>query len=74
MFLHSPSLAGCFDFTIFVSAPYETCLDRARARNQERAANLHEFEALCCERYIPGFRLYCEECKPQVRASAVVET
>jgi pantothenate kinase len=74
LFLHSSSLAGCFDFTIFVSAPYETCLARARARNQERASDLDELEAVYRERYIPGFRRSCVESKPQVRASAVVET
>lgn len=74
LFLHSSSLAGCFDFTIFVSAPYETCLVRARARNQERSHDLDELEAVYRERYIPGFRRYCEESEPQVRASIVVET
>jgi uridine kinase len=28
LFLHAPALEHCFDFTIFVSAPFATCLRR----------------------------------------------
>jgi uridine kinase len=74
LFLHAPALAGCFELTVFVSAAYETCLARARARNQERAADLADLEALYREKYIPGFQHYCEEVAPAVHASFVVET
>src|SRR3954464_11477462 len=40
LFLHSPQLEGCFEFTIFVAAAYETCIARARARKQEGMADL----------------------------------
>ncbi len=74
LFLHSASLKGCFDLTVFVSASYETCVARARARNQERSADLAELEALYREKYIPGFEMYCHEVSPKERASIVVET
>ncbi len=74
LFLHADALAGAFDFTVFVSAAYETCLARARARNQERSGDLAELEALYREKYIPGFEMYREESKPPSHASIGVET
>ena len=74
LFLHAPALTGCFELTVFVSAAYETCLARARARNQEQAGDLDELEAIYREKYIPGFQLYCEEVAPALHASFVVET
>lgn len=74
IFLHAPNLVGCFELTVFVYSPYDTCLARARIRNQERSGDLAELEALYREKYIPGFELYCEESKPQAHASVVVET
>jgi hypothetical protein len=73
IFLHAPVLNGCFELTIFVNTHLETCLRRGLARNQERALDLHDLEALYREKYIPGFELYREEVAPQERASIVVE-
>jgi uridine kinase len=74
LFLHSPDLDHCFDFTIFISADFETCLRRALARNQERSGDLNELEAIYREKYIPGFELYCREIAPRERASSVIST
>jgi len=74
LFLHAPQLAGCFEFTVFVRAPYATCIARARVRKQERLADADAIEALYRERYIPGFELYVEAVHPEARASAVVST
>ena len=74
LFLHAPDLEHCFDFTIFVSAEFETCLRRALTRNQERSDDLTELEAIYREKYIPGFELYCREVAPRERASFVATT
>lgn len=74
LFLHSPALAEYFDFTIFISADLEICLHRALVRNQERAEDLAELEAVYREKYMPGFELYCQEVAPRERASAIVMT
>jgi uridine kinase len=74
LFLHAPQLAGCFDFTVFVSAAYETCIVRARMRKQEGLTDADEIEALYRERYMPGFELYIAEVHPEARASVVFAT
>jgi uridine kinase len=74
LFLHVPALAGCFEFTIFVEASYETCIARARIRRQERTRDADEIEALYRERYVPGFELYLAEVEPQGRASVRFRT
>jgi uridine kinase len=74
LFLHVPQLAGCFDFTVFVSTANETCIARARTRRQEHLADADEIEALYRERYVPGFELYIAEVHPETRASVVFST
>lgn len=74
LFLHAPALEHCFDFTILISAEFDTCLRRALSRNQERAEDLIDLESVYREKYIPGFELYCREVAPRERASSVVTT
>ena len=74
LFLHVPELAGGFDLTIFVDADFETCIARARARRQERYRDADAIEALYRERYVPGFRLYVNELRPQTCASICITT
>ncbi len=74
LFIHAPALTDCFALTIYVSAAFETCLARALARNQERATDMDELEAIYRQRYIPGFELYCQEVAPDRRATIVVKT
>ena len=74
LFLHSAELDNCFDFTVFTSADFETCLTRALTRNQEGSSDPRELEKLYRLKYIPGFTLYMQEAHPQDRASFVVRT
>jgi uridine kinase len=74
LFLHTPTLAGCFELTIFVDAAYETCIARARVRRQERRRSADEIEALYRERYVPGFQLYVAEAQPQKQAALIHRT
>jgi len=74
LFLHLPDLAGCFDFTIFVTASVETCLARALRRNQEGHASLEQLARIYRDRYIPGFQMYLDQVRPQDLASVVIST
>lgn len=74
LFLHVPELDGCFEFTVYVNAEYETCITRARSRNQERVGDADSIEALYRERYVPGFQLYVAEVEPRKRASVQYDT
>ena len=74
LFLHSAELDNCFDFTVFTSADFETCLTRALARNQEGISDPRELEELYRLKYIPGFALYMQEIHPEDCASFVVHT
>ena len=72
LFLHDPSLRGALDFTVFVEASFETCIRRARARNQERREDAEEVETLYRRRYVPGFERYLDEVDPKARASVTI--
>ena len=72
LFLHSNSLRGYFDFTIFVQAPFEACIRRARERNQEGRVDADQVETLYRQRYVPGFELYLNEERPTELASATL--
>jgi len=54
LFLHAQALENCFDFTIFVSAEFETCLSRALARNQEQSDDLTDLEAFTVRNTSPA--------------------
>jgi uridine kinase len=72
VFLHVPALANAFELTVFVDAPYETCIARAKVRKQERHADPTLIEGLYRDRYVPGFEMYVAEVAPKVRASVTV--
>jgi uridine kinase len=74
LFLHSAPLRGYFDFTVFISADFETCLSRALERNQEGATSRSELSELYRTKYIPGFARYMNEERPEEHASFVVQT
>jgi len=72
LFLHTERIARALDYTIFVDAPFDICVERARARNQERREDAAAVERLYRSRYIPGFQLYLSECHPREVASATI--
>ena len=73
LFLHTSALRSHLDVTLFVTAPFETCVRRGRERNQENRSSADEVEALYRQRYGPGFALYLEEIDPMSLASATIE-
>jgi uridine kinase len=72
LFLLTVGLRSCWDFSIFVDASVETCIARARLRNQERQVDADAVEALYRERYAPGFQLYLDHDRPREVADMVV--
>ncbi len=74
LFLHAAPLQGCFDFTVFVSCKFETCLERAVARNQEGKSSPADLIELYRVKYIPGFASYLNEVHPEERASLILRT
>jgi uridine kinase len=73
VFLLRPELRGYWEFMIFVEAAFEVTLVRAQQRDLALFGTVAEVTQRYEQRYIPGQRLYLEECRPQERASVVVE-
>lgn len=74
LFLHVPSLRDLLDYSVFLDTNYETCIRRARLRNQEQQAGANEVESLYRRRYVPGFELYRQAVCPEEWATIVIQT
>jgi len=73
VFLLRPGLAENWDFTVFVDADFEVTLSRAERRDAALFGGVEEVRRRYERRYIPGQRLYFAECRPQERATVVVD-
>lgn len=71
VFLHRPELVSHFDFTIFVDASFDVTLQRALVRDRDLFGNADNTKRRYRERYIPGQKLYLEECNPHSKADLV---
>ncbi len=73
VFLFRPELERCWDLKIWVEVTFEVALSRA----VQRDAVLFGGEAAVRERYerryIPGQRLYLEQCRPREQADLIVD-
>jgi uridine kinase len=73
VFLLRPELDGHWDFSVLVDASFEITLRRARERDLGLFGTdddvLRQYE----ERYIPGQKMYLEECQPKQRASVIID-
>ena len=77
IFLQRDELQGCWDFVIWVEADFETTIERALARDSSGAPE-PEFDSSqlaekYIKRYVPGQKLYIEECRPRENAHVVVK-
>ena len=72
IFLHRPELDHCWDFGIFVETSFEVTLERARKRAMKELGSDEGVEEGHRRRYMPGQRLYLDECCPEDRADIVV--
>ena len=73
VFLLRPELDAYWDFTIFVEASFETTLARALRRDAATFGGVGEVRRRYERRYIPGQRLYFNECLPKERAKVLVD-
>lgn len=73
VFLLRPEVMGYWDFTIFVNATFETILARAEQRDAVLFGSVEEVRERYERRYIPGQKLYLDECRPRERAAVVLD-
>jgi uridine kinase len=69
LFLHRDELSDCWDFSVFLSVPFEVTFERMSRRNgfppdPEDPAN---------HRYVRGQQLYLAACAPESRADLVID-
>src|ERR1700761_8594868 len=72
VFLLRPELIDRWDLSIFVSAPFEQILDRARIRDLALLGSTAEVERRFRTRYIPAQKLYFAAARPSDHADIVV--
>lgn len=73
VFLLRSELRSYWDFAIFVKAEFQTSLARARARDSRMFGSETEVERRYNARYIPGQKMYLEECVPESAADVVID-
>lgn len=69
LFLHRDELAGQWDFSIFLTAPFAVTVARMAVRDGSHPDPEHPSQA----RYVRGQRLYFAACRPWERADLVVD-
>ena len=72
VFLLRPELIDRWDLSIFVSAPFERILDRARIRDLALLGSTAEVERRFRTRYIPAQKLYFAAARPADHADIIV--
>jgi uridine kinase len=73
VFLLRPELKEFWDFSIFVDVSIETVLARAEKRDALVLGGAVEVRRLYEERYLPGQKLYFDQCRPKERAAIVID-
>jgi uridine kinase len=74
VFLHRKELYDAWDLTIWVEAPFEVTIERAVARDSKSGgADPAAVRSKYAQRYVPGQRLYLEECHPEKKADIVFD-
>ena len=73
VFLLRSELKQHWDYTIFVAVAFENTLARAEQRDAVLFGSLEEVRRRYEQRYIPGQKLYFDECQPKERAKVVVD-
>jgi len=69
LFLHRDELAGVWDFSVFLDAPFEVTVARMARRDGSHPDPTHPSVA----RYVEGQRLYFAACSPWRRANLVID-
>lgn len=69
MFLHRDELAGRWDLSVFLAVPFEVSVRRLSERDGSHPDPAHPSMA----RYVQGQRLYLATCRPELRATHVLD-
>jgi uridine kinase len=69
MFLHRDELAGVWDMSVFLDVPFEVSVRRLARRDGSNPDPSHA----SMTRYVEGQRLYLSRCRPERRATHVVD-
>jgi uridine kinase len=69
LFLHRDELAGHWDLSVFLTAPFAVTVGRMAARDGSHPDPEHPSVA----RYVRGQRLYFDACRPWERADVVID-
>jgi uridine kinase len=76
VFLQRPELDDCWDFRVWVDAPFDVTVARAVARDAARGGGEYDVAARRARyerRYVPGQQIYLARCQPHERADVVVD-
>jgi uridine kinase len=73
VFLFRPELEACWDLRIWVEVTFEVALGRAIQRDSEMFGGEAAVRKRYQQRYIPGQRLYLEQCRPREQAHLIVD-
>jgi len=74
VFLQRPELRDHWDLAVFVDVSPELALRRALVRDAALLGGAAAVRQRYRERYLPGQRLYREQCAPARRADLVIDT
>jgi len=74
VFLQRPELCDQWDLRVFVAVTPEVALRRALVRDAELLGGADAVRWRYRHRYLPGQRLYREQCAPAERADLVIDT
>jgi uridine kinase len=73
VFLSRPELQASWDLAIWLDVPFEITVERAIARDARAGGDAAVTRGKYKDRYVPGQRLYLEQCRPRDRADIVVD-
>jgi uridine kinase len=71
VFLQRPELEECWDFRVWVDAPFDVTVPRAVTRDATRGFDAAARRSRYERRYVPGQQLYLARCRPRERADVV---
>ena len=73
VFLLRPELQGLWDVTVWLEVPFEVTIERAVARDARSGGDATAIRRKYERRYVPGQRLYLDQCQPHERADVVFD-
>ena len=73
VFLLRSELRHHWDYSVFIEAAFDVTLERAMKRDLASFSSADEVRRRYEERYIPGQKIYLQECRPKEAANAIFD-